>query len=66
MLIIRMISITCLKRLRKDRKPFRMTAKNYVNKFWLKTSASIQAATDRGDTKSVYGGIRKAVDPLKN
>ena len=48
------------------RKTFRKTARKYANEFRLKTSASIQAATDRGDTKSVYGGIRKAVDPLKN
>ena len=42
-----------------------MTAKNYVNKFWLKTSASIQAAADRVDTKSVYDGIKRAVEPTK-
>ena len=32
-----------------------------MNGFWLKISASVQAAADRGKTKSVYDGIRKAV-----
>ena len=47
------------------RKTFRKTARKYANEFRLKTSASIQAATDRGDTKSVYDEIKKAVGPTK-
>ena len=31
----------------------------------LKACARIQAAAERGDTKSVYEGIRKAVGPTK-
>ena len=38
---------------------FRKTARKCANEFCLKTRASIQAAAD---TKSVYHGIRKAVD----
>ena len=58
-------SIMSLNRLREARKVFRRTPKNYANEFWLKTSASIKAAADRADTKSVYDGIRKAVGPTK-
>ena len=58
-------SSTSLNRLREARKGFRRTARKCTNEFWLKTSASIQAAADRGDTKSVYDGIRKAVGPKK-
>ena len=35
------------------------------SRLYLKTSASIQAAADRGDTKSVYDGIRKPVGLTK-
>ena len=58
-------SSTSLNRLREARKGFRRTARKCTNEFWLKTSASIQAAADRGDTKSVYDGIRKAVGPTE-
>ena len=42
-----------------------MTMNKCTKSFWLKTSSSIQAAADRGDTKSVYGEIRKAVGTTK-
>ena len=58
-------SCTNLKSLREARKTFRKAARKCANEFWLKTSAGIQAAADRGDTKSVYDGIRKAVGPTK-
>ena len=58
-------SSTSLNRLREARKTFRKTARKCANEFWLTTSAGIQAAADRGDTKSVYDGIRKAVGPTK-
>ena len=58
-------SSTSLNRLREARKVFRRTARKCANEFWLKTSASIKAAADRADTKSVYDGIRKAVGPTK-
>ena len=41
---------------------FQVTARKCVNEFWLKTSASIQAAAD---TKSEYEGIRKTVGTKK-
>ena len=53
------------KRLCEARNTFRKTATKCANEFWLKTSASIQPAADRGDTKLVYHGIRKAVGPKK-
>ena len=40
-----------------------MTARKDANEFWLKVSASIQNATDRGDTN--FDGIRRAVEPTK-
>ena len=58
-------SSTCLNRLREARKNFRRAARKCATEFWLKASARIQAAADRGDTKSVYEGIRKAVGPTK-
>ena len=58
-------SCTSLNRLREARKVFRRTARKCTNEFWLKTSASIWFAADRGDTKSVYHGIRKVVGPSK-
>ncbi|MCP4267312.1 MAG: hypothetical protein GY777_17355, partial [Candidatus Brocadiaceae bacterium] len=58
-------SSTSLKRLREARNNFRKTARKCATEFWLKASARIQAAADRGDTKSVYEGIRKAVGPTK-
>ena len=57
-------SSTSLNRLREARKVFRRTAKKCANEFWFNTSASIQAAADRGNIKSVYDG-RKAVGPIK-
>ena len=57
-------SSTSLKRLREARKTFRKTARKCANEFWLKTSAGIQAAADRGDTKSVYDGIRQRRESL--
>ena len=58
-------SSTSLNRLREARKTFRKIARKCANEFWLKTSAGIQAAADRGYTKSVYDGIRKAAGPTK-
>ena len=59
-------SSTSLKRLLEAKKTFQKTAKKCANKFWLKTSASIQFSADRGNTKSVYDGIRKSLGPTKN
>ena len=56
-------SCTSLEWLRKARKTFRKTARKCAKEFWLKTSAGIRAAADRGDTKSVYDVIRKTVGP---
>ena len=42
-----------------------MTERRCATEFWLKTSASIQPAADKGDTKSVFDGIRKAVGHTK-
>ena len=56
---------TSLNRLCEARKIFRRTARKLANEFWSKTNVSIQAAADRGNTKSVYDEIRKAVGPTK-
>ena len=37
-----------------------------ATELWLKANARIHGAADMEDTKSVYGGIRKAVEPTKN
>ena len=37
-----------------------------ATELWLKANARIHGAADREDTKSVYEGIRKAVEPAKN
>ena len=44
----------------------KLITRKCANEFWLKTDVSIQTAADRGATKSVYDGIRKAVGPTKN
>ena len=54
-----------LNRLREVRKAFQRTARKCDNKFSLKTSASIQAAANRGYSKSVHEGIKKAAGPTK-
>ena len=56
---------TSLNGLRETGKIFRRTLRKPASQFCLKTSASIQAAADKGDTKSVHHGIRKAVGPTK-
>ena len=58
-------SNTSLNRLLEAIKVFRKTARKCTNEFYIKASASIQAAADRGDTKSVFDGIIKSVGPTK-
>ena len=47
------------------RKIFQRAPRKYANRFWLKTSASIQDTAETGDTKSVYDEVRKTVGPTK-
>ena len=54
-------SCSSQKRLCEARKNFRRIARKCGTGFWLKASARIQDAADRGNTKSVYEEIRKAV-----
>ena len=66
MLIINMTQVARVKRdFVKLEKNFWRTARKCATEFWLKAGARIQDAADRGDTKSVYEGIRKAVGPAK-
>ena len=58
-------SSTSLNRLREAIKVFRRTANECAIDFWLKTSARIQTAAVRGDTKLVHDGIKKAVELKK-
>ena len=47
-------SCTSQKRIREAKTKFRRTARKCATEFWLKASARIKDAADRGESKSVY------------
>lgn len=56
-------SPTTLAALRAARKTSRQTARQCANTYWLNLCKSIQAASDTGNVRGMYEGIKKATGP---
>ncbi|XP_038062349.1 uncharacterized protein LOC119732818 [Patiria miniata] len=52
-----------LEALRKARGKAQQTARRCANNYWLKLSSRIQAASDAGDIRGMYEGIKQATGP---
>ena len=54
-----------LQKLSTARKNFWSCSRKCANEYWLSLSTNIQNAAAKGDTKSVFDGIRKGTGPSK-
>ena len=52
-----------LEDLRKARSKAQQTARRCANNYWLKLSSTIQVASDTGDIRGMYEGIKQATGP---
>ena len=56
-------SPTTLQALRTARSKAQQTARHCANTYWLNICSSIQTASDTGNTRGMYEGIKKAIGP---
>ncbi|KXJ06125.1 hypothetical protein AC249_AIPGENE16751 [Exaiptasia diaphana] len=54
-----------LQSLRTARNRAQKTARNCANEYWLQLCSQIQIASDSGNIKGMYDGIKKAIGPTK-
>lgn len=52
-----------LQALRSCRRKLQQAARRCANSYWLQLCSNIQSAADKGNTRSMYEGIKKALGP---
>ncbi|XP_014776570.1 uncharacterized protein LOC106873637 [Octopus bimaculoides] len=57
-------STKTLEELRKARNKIQVTTRRCANRYWKETCQSTQLAADSSDTRRMYAGLKKALNPL--